>query len=158
MMSTSRRILVATLMAVGIAAVASAAAPDPVVGSWKLNAAKSTFKSGAAPTAQTRVYTQTDKGISLTMTNTVGGKETTTTTAYSFDGKDYPVTGNPDWDSLTPKQVDANKAEFALKRGGKAVGTTSRTVSKDGKTLTATADYTDAKGGKVENSMVFDKQ
>jgi hypothetical protein len=158
MTSAVRRILVATLLAVGIAAVASAAAPDPVIGSWKLNTAKSTFKSGTPPSAQTRVYTQTDKGISLTMKNTVGGKETTTTTAYSFDGKDYPVTGNPDWDMITAKQVDANKAEFTFKRGGKVVGTTTRTVSKDGKTLTATADYTDAKGAKVDNSMVFDKQ
>ena len=158
MISPFRRILVATLLVFGIAAIASAAAPDPVVGSWKLNTAKSTFKSGTPPSAQTRDYTQTDKGISLTMKTTAGGKETTTTTVYAFDGKDYPVSGNPDWDSITPKQVDANKAEFTFKRGGKVVGTTSRTVSKDGKTLTATADYSDAKGGKVESTMVFEKQ
>jgi hypothetical protein len=157
MKNTLRRVLLATMLTIGVAAIA-AAAPDPVVGTWKLNAAKSTFKSGAVTTAQTRTYAQTEKGLTVTIKGTVGGKETTTTASYSFDGKEYPITGNPDWDSLTAKQVDANKAEFTFKRAGKVVGSTTRTVSKDGKSMTATANYTDAKGGKVENEMVFDKQ
>jgi hypothetical protein len=157
MTSAFKRILVATLLAFGVVSVAAAAA-DPIIGSWKLNAAKSTFKSGPATTASTRTYTQTAQGISVTIKTTVGGKEMTNTTSYSFDGKDYPITGNPDWESVMAKQVDANKAEFTFKRAGKVVGSTTRTVSKDGKTMTATASYTDAKGGKVENEMVFDKQ
>jgi hypothetical protein len=45
-----------------------------------------------------------------------------------------------------------------LKMAGKAVGTTRRTVSKDGKTLTSTLKMTDAKGEKTENVTLFDKQ
>src|SRR5579871_6508447 len=36
---------------------------DPVAGSWKLNAAKSTFGSGTVPKSETRVYTPTGQGI-----------------------------------------------------------------------------------------------
>jgi hypothetical protein len=67
---------------------------------------------------------------------TVGadGKETASQATYHLDGEEYPVTGSPDYDSLSGKQVDSNTAEFKLIRAGKAVGTTRRTVSEDGKT------------------------
>ncbi len=150
-------VLLSTLLVLGVATSASAA-QDPVVGSWKLNVAKSTFKSGAVPTAQTRTYAQTEKGLSVTINTSAGGKEQTMTASYALDGKDYTVTGNPDWDAIVGKQVDPNKAEFTFKRGGKSIGTTNRMVSKDGKTLTTESTYTDAKGGKVENTMVFERQ
>ena len=68
------------------------------------------------------------------------------------------MTGIAAYDSLLGKQVDSNTAEFTLKMAGKTVGTTRRTVSKDGKTLTSTLKMTDAKGEKTENSTLFDKQ
>jgi hypothetical protein len=71
---------------------------------------------------------------------------------------DYPVTGVATYDSLSGKQVDGNTAEFTLKMAGKTVGTTRRTVSKDGKTLTSTLKMTNAKGEKTENVTMFDKQ
>jgi hypothetical protein len=43
-------------------------------------------------------------------------------------------------------------------KGGKPVGTSTRTVSKDGKTLTSRAEYTAASGEKVAMSLVFDRQ
>ena len=90
---------------------------------------------------------------------TVGadGKETTGKATYHVDGKDYPVTGSADYDSLSGKQIDRNTAEFTLSKAGKVVGTTRRTVSKDGNTLTATSKMTNDKGEKTENRMVFDK-
>jgi hypothetical protein len=42
-------------------------------------------------------------------------------TAYTanYDGKDYPVTGNPDWDMVSLKRINANTVEFTRKRAGK---------------------------------------
>jgi hypothetical protein len=142
-----------------VAGISVAAAPDPVIGTWQLNAAKSTFTAGPAVKSQTRTYSQSGQSITVVL-KSVGadGKESTTQTTYQFDGKDHPVTGNPDYDSLMAKQVDANTAEFVLKRGGKAVGTTDRVVSKDGKTLTAKSKLTAANGQKSESVLVFDKQ
>lgn len=140
-------------------AIAAAPASDPVVGTWKLNASKSTFTTGPALKTQTRTYSQSGQSITLVMkTVAADGTEATTRTTYQLDGKDYPITGSPDFDSLSAHQVDSDTAEFTLKKGGKTVGTTSRTVSKDGKTLTSKMKVTTAKGEKSESTLVFDKQ
>ena len=158
-----RKLLVCAVLAIvatasGVA-FAAAPVPDPVVGTWQLNVSKSTFTAGPAVKSQTRTYSQSGQSITLAM-KTVGddGKAMTSQTTYQLDGKDFPVTGNPDYDSLSAKQVDNNTARFTLKKGGKAVGTTSRTVSKDGKTLTSKVKMTIANGEKSESVMVFDKQ
>ncbi len=146
------------MAAAGGLALAAAATPDPVVGTWQLNVAKSKFTSGPALKSQTRTYSQSADSITLVIKSvSADGKEATMHTTYKLDGKDYPVTG-VDWDALSGKQVDSNTAEFTLKKGGKAVGTASRTVSKDGKTLTSKQSTTNAKGEKTENELVLDKK
>lgn len=158
-----RRLIVCAVIAMiavaGGATIAIAADSDPVVGTWQLNSSKSKFSSGPVITSQTRTYSQSGDKITLVMT-TVGsdGKEVTTHTTYQLNGKDFPVTGTPDYDSLAAKRIDSNTAEFTLKKGGKEMGTTSRKVSKDGKTLTAKTNVTTATGEKSENVLVFDKK
>jgi hypothetical protein len=158
-----RKLLVLAVLAIvsatGGAAIAAAAVPDPVIGTWQLNVSKSTFKPGPAYKSQTRTYSQSGQSITLVI-KTVGadGKEMTSQTTYQLDGKDYPVTGTPNYDSLSVKQVDSNTAKFTTKKAGKVVQTGSRTVSKDGKTLTLKSKGTTAKGEKSEDVLVFDKQ
>jgi hypothetical protein len=158
-----RMLLVCAVIALAAGAgglrIAAAADTDPVVGTWQLNSAKSTFMGGPALQSQTRTYSQAGDKITLEI-KTVGGdgKEVTTHTTYQLNGKDFPVTGSADYDSLSAKQVDSNTAHFILKKGGKAVGTTTRTVSADGKTLTAKQAVTTASGHKSESVLVFDKQ
>jgi hypothetical protein len=148
-----------SLIAIGGAALAAGGPADPVIGTWKLNVAKSTSGSGPATGSETRTYSQGKQGISVVI-NTVAadGKATTSKTTYHLDGKDYPVTGNADFDSLAGKQTDANTADFTLSKAGKAVGTINRAVSKDGKTLTVTTEVTDAKGVKTKSVGSYDKQ
>ena len=150
---------VLVMAAAGGVPIATAATPDPVVGTWKLDVSKSTFTAGPAIKSQTRTYSQAGKTITLVMKSvSADGKKSTTHTTYHFNGKDFPVTGNADYDHLSGKQVDANTAEFSLKKDGKEVGTTSRTVSNDGKTLTSKIKMTTAAGEKTESVLVFDKQ
>ena len=151
--------VIALIAVAGRASVASAADSDPIVGTWQLNASKSTFSAGPAIRNQTRTYSQAGDKITLVMTTTgADGKEVTTHTTYQLNGKDYPVTGTPDYDSLAAKRIDNNTAEFILKKGGKEIGTTSRTVSKDGRTLTTKIETTGASGQKTDNVMVFDRK
>jgi hypothetical protein len=156
-----RSVFVCAVMAmIAVVGGASIAADsDPVVGKWQLNTAKSTFSAGPAIKNQTRTYSQSGDKITLVMT-TVGadGKEVTTHTTYQLNGKDFPVTGAPDYDSLSAKRIDSNTAEFILKKGGKEMGTTSRKVSKDGKTLTTKTKVTTATGEQSESVMVFDRK
>jgi hypothetical protein len=144
---------------VGVIAIAFATDSDPVVGTWQLNVAKSTFTAGPAPKSQTRTYTQSGPSITLVMkTMTADGKEATQHTTYQLDGKDYPVTGAPDYDSLAAKQVNPRTASFTLKKAGAPVGTTTRTLSKDGQHMTSKVSVTSVKGEKFESVMVFDRQ
>jgi hypothetical protein len=150
--------LVSVVLGIGAIATAVAADSDPVIGTWQLNAAKSTFTSGPALKSQTRTYSQSGPSISLVMKSmTADGKEVTSQTTYQLDGKDYPVSGSPDYDTLSAKQVNPRTATFSLKKGSTPVGTTTRTISKDGKILTSKIKVTTAKGT-TESVLVFDKQ
>ena len=158
-----RKLLVHAVLAIVAAtsgvAIAEAAAPDPVIGTWQLNISKSTFTPGPAYKSQVRTYSQSGPSITLVI-KMVGadGKEMTSQTTFQLDGKDYPWTGNPDVDTGAVKQVESNTAKFTLKKAGKVVQAGSRTVSKDGKTLTLKSKGTTAKGEKSEDVLVFDKQ
>jgi len=146
--------------ALSSAPIASAdAATDPVVGTWQLNVAKSTFTAGPALKSQTRTYTQSGNSFTLAI-KSVGadGKETTSQSTYALDGKDYPVTGNANYDTISGTRVNSRTCRFTQKRAGQVIGHTTRTVSKDAKTLVAKTDQTNAKGEKVQNVLVFDRQ
>lgn len=148
-----------TLLIISYAAVAADAA-DPVVGTWKLNVAKSQVRAGP-PLAQsdTRTYTATDGGIALTWKrSSTDGKETTSQSTSKTDGKDYPITGSPDVDTANATRIDANTVETTLKRMGKVVGKGTRSVSKDGKTLTVVRKVTNAKGDVSDVTLVYDRQ
>jgi hypothetical protein len=70
----------------------------------------------------------------------------------------YPVTGNPNWDTVSLKRIDAYTVEFTRKKAGKVVGTGTSVISKDGKTRTITAEGVNAKGEKTSSTAVYDKQ
>jgi hypothetical protein len=151
--------VLAFVAAAGGVALATESASDPVLGTWELNVAKSTFTAGSPMKRQTRTYTQSGQGMKLII-KTMGadGAEVTSQTTYRFDGKDHPVTGTPDYDTISAQQVDSHTARFTLKKGGKPVGASSRTVSKDGKMLTVKLMMTTAKGEKSESVLMLDRQ
>jgi hypothetical protein len=152
-------IFLGVLLTIGSAVIAAGIGADPVIGTWKLNLAKSTFGGGPAFKSQTRIYSQSARGVSLDMKSvSADGNETTTQTTYTIDGKDYPSKGNPDFDSLSGMQIDTDTAEFTLKRAGKPVGTIRRTVSKDGQTLTLNFVITNSNGVQLSQLTVFDRQ
>ena len=156
------RAVLAIVVATSDVAIAAAAAPDPapVIGTWQLNASRSTFTPGPAPNSVTMTYAPAGQSIAIVI-KTVGadGKEGTIHLTYQLDGKDYPMTGDTDADCLSCKQVGkGNAAKCTVKKAGKALYTVRRTMSKDGKTLTLKAKGTTAKGEKYENVLVFDKQ
>jgi hypothetical protein len=152
-------VFLGVLLTVGSAVIAAGSNADPVVGSWKLNLAKSTFGGGPALKSQIRTYSQSARGITLKMkTVSADGKETTTQATYQLNGNDFPSMGNPDFDSLSGMQIDTNTAEFTLKRAGKPIGKIRRTVSNDGQTLTINFLMANANGVQISELTVFDKQ
>jgi hypothetical protein len=149
----------ALVAAVAFSAVALGADTDPAMGTWQLNLSKSTYTAGTAPKSQTRVYSKSGQSITLVIKSVAAdGTQSTVQTTYQLDGKDYPISGVADYDSLSGKQIDPSSAVFVLKRGGNKVGTTDRKVSVDGKTLTAKTKLTTANAQKSDSTAVFERQ
>ena len=137
----------------------SAQAADPIVGTWKLNVAKSTYSPGPAPKSITAKIEAAGEGEKLTADG-VRGDDTPIRVEYTaqYDGKDYPVSGSPMADTVSLKRLDANTTERTDKKGGKVVQTLTRKLSSDGKTLTVTIKGTDAEGRPINNLAMFEKQ
>jgi hypothetical protein len=155
-----RAFLAGTVLAVGLGAVALAAgAPDSVVGTWTLNLAKSKFNPGPAPKSQTRTYAQTADGIALTFNGIAAdGSSMSGQSTYKYDGKDYPITGSPNYDSLSLTRVNGSTVKSEIKKAGKVVGSAKRTISAHGKVMTLWTKVTDAKGVVNDDVAVYDKQ
>lgn len=137
----------------------AAQSPNPHIGTWRLNVAKSTYSPGPAPQSQTVRYEAWEGGLKLT-SDGVDSKGTKTHAEYAakFDGKPYPFKGNPNADMVTIKQIDPRTLETAWSLRGKPTITTRSTVAADGKTRTTTQTGVNADGQKVNNTIVFERQ
>jgi hypothetical protein len=129
------------------------------LGTWKLNAAKSTFGSGTVTRAQTLKFEATPAGIKLMSEGTdPQGKPMKGEYTSKFDGKDVAWTGNPSADMACPKRTDDNSYENVWKMGGKPTMKANVVVSNNNKTLTVTQTPTDAQGAAASSVAVYDRQ
>ena len=149
-----------TLKALALVLVTSLvlfAAESPFSGTWKLNAAKSKLPPPAIK-SETAVVAADDNGLKFT--NDViaaDGQQVKVSYEAKFDGKDYPVTGDPSTDSISYQRVNANTLKGTAKKDGKVAGTFTLTVSKDGKvTIVEFVDNSQEKP--VKGVAVYDKQ
>lgn len=154
--------LVALVGAVALSAVTliSGQPVEPASGTWELSLAKSRFvPASRAPKSQTRSYQV--QGNQETARHTgvdAQGNPTLIEFTVSHDGKSHPLKGYADWDSISMERIDANTIEFTQSRDGKVTLRGTRSVSKDGKTMTITAKGTTAKGEPVDDLLVFEKR
>jgi hypothetical protein len=133
-------------------------ADELVMGTWKLNEAKSKIAAGS-PKLTTVVYEAAGDSVKVTVDGTDGeGKPTHNEWTGKFDGKDYPVTGDASTDTRSYKKVNDHTLAFTNKKGDKVTISGRTVVSADGKTRTSTITGTDAKGKKYTSTAVFDKQ
>jgi hypothetical protein len=157
-------ILVGSALAVSTGQMAAdgqpSAPPDErVLGTWRLNVAKSTFSPGPPYRSQIRAYEPHDKAVKATITTTYAdGHSSQIEYTADYDSLEYPVTGSPDYDSIRLKRVDAFTAEAELGHAGKTFATARRTISADGKTMTIVVQMEVSAGSPVRNVMVYDKR
>ena len=137
---------------------AAACFADPQMGTWKLNEAKSKFAPGV-PKNNTVVYEAVEDNVKITVDGTdKDGNATHNEWTGKFDGKDYPVTGDPNIDARSYKKVNDRTLEMTANKGGKVTVSGRIVVSADGKTRTVTVGGTDADGKKFQSKVVYDKQ
>jgi hypothetical protein len=143
----------------GWCAVAAAETPPPFVGTWNLDLARSRYDSGPPPRSHTEKNEAVDGG-QRQIADRVDAEGRARHTEYTarFDGKDYPVTGNPNADTIWLRKVDDRTVDWGMKKGDKLVLSGRTVYSSDGKTRTMTYSGTDSKGQKVNNTTVWTKQ
>jgi hypothetical protein len=128
------------------------------LGTWKLNEAKSKLSAGL-PKNTTVSYEAVGDKIKATVDGVDGkGNPTHNEWTGKFDGKDYPVTGDPNSDARAYKTVNARTLDLTVKKDGKVTMTGKIVVSADGKSRTLTASGTDSAGKKITSTSVYDKQ
>jgi hypothetical protein len=133
-------------------------AADPNMGTWKLNEAKSKLGPGATKNT-TVIYEAAGDSVKITVDGIASdGKPAHNEWTGKYDGKDYPVTGDPNQDARSYKKIDDRTLEFTGKKAGKVTVTGRVAAAADGKSRTVTTTVTDASGKKVTSSAVYDKQ
>ena len=151
------RTIIVTLMLCFFGAAVYAAS-DVMMGTWKLNEAKSKIQPGM-PRNSTVIYEAVGDKVKITIDGADSdGKPTHNEWTGKFDGKDYPVTGDPSSDMRSLKRVNDRTLTLVVKKNGKATITGRVVVSKDGKSRTVTTITTDPKGKKVTSTTIYDKQ
>jgi len=133
-------------------------AQDANLGTWKLNEAKSKLAKGA-PKNTTVVYEAVGENTKVTIDG-IGsdGKPTHNEWTGKYDGKDYPVVGDPNSDARSLTKIDDQTLGFNVKKSGKTTISGRVVVAADGKSRTVTSSGTDSKGNKVSSTTVYDKQ
>jgi hypothetical protein len=128
------------------------------IGTWKLNEAKSKTPPGVVKNT-TVVYEAVGDEIKVTTDGTdPEGKPMHTEWTGRFDGKDYPLTGDPTADSRAYTKVNDHRLALANKKNGKVTTSGHIIVSADGKSRVLKITGTDAAGKRVSSTAVYDKQ
>ena len=148
-----------TLLLAALAMNVAAKAVDQQSGTWKMNPAKSKYSPGPAPKSITVKIDSDADNIKLSSDGIdAAGNPTHVEFTAKYDGKDYPITGVPNADTIALKRIDASTIESTSKKAGEVVMTVTSVVSKNGKTRTSTFKGKDAQGQDVNNVVVYDKQ
>ena len=158
----------ATAAAVFLTSVTSAQAPAGksaplIVGTWKLNLEKSGLRNAPPQLLQVRQYKLRDDGYLVGLAITVNGQGNPTFLHFTAksDGKDYPeytndlladmlATGKQTTRTYAERIIDDYTTEWIDKENGRVTAQGTKTISRDGKTMTI--------NGVGPQPQVFDRQ
>lgn len=151
---------VSLALTAALAASLSAQAGQAIgLGVWKLDVAKSTYSPGPPPKSQTVTYEAAGQGVKVTVeVIDANGNKTRQGYTANYDGKDVPLAGSATVDTVSLRRINAHTTERTDKKGGKVLGTVTRVVAADEKTMTITTKSIDPHGKPVNNVAVFVRQ
>ena len=150
----------ATVLAMLAVAAGLWGAEDPFIGTWKLNLSKSKYNPGPPPQSQTYQYEPSGANDVKFTAAGVDARGNPIHIEYtgSFDGKEFPVSGNRNSNRVVLQRIDLYTVEGENRQAGKVIRRFRRVVSQDGKTLTVMETGTDVNGVVSENVAVYDRQ
>jgi hypothetical protein len=136
--------------------VAESFGPDPAVGVWKLNLAKSSFR--LVPTPSNIRIAPWENGLKVSAdTIDAHGNNIHPSVVYKFDDKDYPLVGTPIADTVSARRINEHTFESNWKIDEKVILTIRFVVSADGRTLTMARIGTDAQERVERDLIVYDR-
>jgi hypothetical protein len=169
--------LVAILASIYLGSQAQVPPLNPIIGTWKQNLEKSVYSPGPAPPSglgAVRQYAAGADGSIVAVTFNIDAKGLPSLGAISaahYDGKEYAqhtvaTLGTSLASHIAPRiertisytQTNLYSVEIVQRQDGKVVARSTRTVERDGKTMTDKSDYVDDAQRHVTNLLVFDKQ
>src|SRR5215813_11287403 len=124
MRTSTKSFALATAFVVVVAAAVPlvlAQATNPLIGTWKMNVAKSTVNVGVMNKSGTTKIEPVGAGVKVTV-DTVTGDGTLQHWQFTsnYDGKEIAIIGNsPFGDSVAQTRVDANTVRSVYKKSGK---------------------------------------
>jgi hypothetical protein len=126
------------------------AADDPIVGTWKLNLLKSNQAAMASFRTITAKVEPRPEGLKVTEDLvTPQGMAIHSEFTAKYDGMDYPVVGDPYFDTISITRTDPKHANATWKKAGRVLATAQNVISPDGRTWTETITTRDGQGKDV---------
>jgi hypothetical protein len=107
-----------------------------LLGTWRLDLAKSTYFPGPAPRTETRVYTADKDGVKGVINRVYADGHTEIIEYRANYDHEQAVTGTPAYDAITLKKIDDYTSESILSHAGMVYGTARRVILPDGNTMT----------------------
>lgn len=149
------RLLTAAALCV-LVSVVSAQDADPLAGTWQLNVAQSKYAT-APPKSQTTTLRAVGGGLhEIVERVNADGTVTRWEVTAPYDGRDYPVKGDPSRDTVAMTKVDRNTVDIVNKKAGAVVSRMRIVVAADGRSRTNTV--MDPSGQKTTAVLLFERR
>jgi hypothetical protein len=161
-MSSGLRIvgLAAAIAIVAFPCVGVAQVPQSVLGTWKMNVAKSTYSPGPAPRSTTSHWEVVPGGGAKGVVETVdaAGRSFHYELVTMFDGKEAEYKGASAPTTRAYSRIDDRTYQYVERVNGKITTTNRVTMAADGRTRTQVTTGTGADGRPVNNVTLWDRQ
>jgi len=163
-MCVPQRLVVRTLAGVILAASVAVLIARPaqaqdanLLGTWRLDLAKSHYSPGPPPRSETRTYARDAAGVTGRIDRLYAdGRREVIDYRADYDD-DYTVSGTKLYDMVRFRKVDDYTTEGVLSHAGHVYGVSRRVLSPDGRTLTITFRRSET-GDMVNNTAVYHKE
>ena len=129
----------------------------PLLGTWRMNLAKSRYMPGPPPVSETRTFSRDRTGVVGTVQRRLLDGRSETIQYRADYAREYPVSGTEAYDAVIFRRIDRYTAEAVLSHAGRVYGTALRVVARDGRTMTITFRGEQSNGVDVHNIVLYDK-
>src|SRR5260370_7607212 len=121
-------------------------AADPFVGTWKLNSAKTKYKTGMPPKEQTVTFSEEGSDLHVMVKGIASdGQAISPHFAVPTAGGTGKIIESP-YEAVSATSANANERDTSFSKGGKVVYTAKAKRSSDGNTMTVSFKGTNPSG------------